>query len=292
MKETHGGRLVSSRPVNTITPSSTAERAKALGTLIVKFRLTNGWQLLPTADQMAMTAAWLEVLDISGVPAEQYEACYAAAVQARAERRANGEQLSHLTADELAAEWLKIKRLNDELRVEELKHRALCEVNPKSCERCFGTMREEMPGGGVREDCDHTPLSDEERAARDDEKRERLKWLREQAKQIGRPKPAVVERPKVPAGLHYKCDSCRRALNVLRELDGQECGDLLNRGTHDGELKLCRGQFKRATAHECQIESCAKFRKIVMALPGETCPACGEGLEVFEEVSPASELEQ
>jgi hypothetical protein len=106
----------------TTTPQSTGlPRGKMLGSIIAKFRLTNGWQPLPTKDQLAMTAAWLEVLDISGVPPEQYESCYAAAMQARAQRKADGEQLSHLTADELAAEWLKIRRLHDEMNRQAVK---------------------------------------------------------------------------------------------------------------------------------------------------------------------------
>ena len=236
----------SSKSAITTTRPSTAPlpKGRLLGSIIAKFRLSNGWQPLPQDDQLAMTAVWLEVLDISGVPAEQYEACYAAAVQARAERKANGEQLSHLTADELAAEWLKIKRMNDELRVEEMKHRALAEVNPGSCLRCFGTGREEMPGGGVREDCDHTPLSDEERAARDEEKRERLNWLREQAKQVGRPKPVVVDRPKPPAGVWLKCDKCPNRVNVLYYEVGQTCRQFLNRGDNQAEPVFCDGTLR------------------------------------------------
>lgn len=221
-------------------------KGRTLGSIIAKFRLANGWQPLPPDDQLAMTAVWLEVLDISGVPANQYEACYAAAMQARAERKANGEQLSHLTADELAAEWIKIKRFNDEMRRDEMKNRLLAEVNPGSCERCFGTGREEMPGGGVREDCDHAPLTDEERAARDEEKREKLAWLRERAREVGRPKPVKVEAPKPPAGVWLKCDSCPRKVNVLHYEAGQKCGELLNRGHDEGELKICQGTLRRA----------------------------------------------
>ncbi|HEX7313268.1 MAG TPA: hypothetical protein VF297_05080 [Pyrinomonadaceae bacterium] len=186
-----------------------------------------------------MTAAWLEVLDISGVPAEQYEACYAAAVQARAERRAAGENLVHLTADELAAEWLKIKRLHDEMQREEMKHRMLTENAPGACQRCLGTGKDSTPDGVI--DCDHVPLTDEQKAARDALRDEKLAWIRAEMKKVGAPKPPVRDAPKPPPGLWFKCDSCSRRLNVLRDMDGQRCGDLLNRGTHEGELRLCEG---------------------------------------------------
>lgn len=192
-----------------------------------------------------MTGAWLEVLDISGVPVEQYGSCYAAAMQARAQRKADGEQLSHLTADELAAEWLKIKRFNDEMRVEEMKHRALAEVNPKSCERCFGTVLEELPGRPARPGCEHKPLTADERLERDREKAEQLKSVREEMKRIGRPKPVAIDRPKPPAGHWLKCDKCPNRVNVLHVTEGQRCGYLLNRYASDeGEPTICKGTLQ------------------------------------------------
>lgn len=191
-----------------------------------------------------MVAAWLEVLAVSGVPVEHFDSCYRAARQAQVEAVAAGGETKPLSAEDLAVEWIKVRRMNDEMRREEMKHRALAEVNPKSCERCFGTGREEMPGGGVRPDCDHTPLSDEERAARDEEKREQLAWLREQAKQVGRPKPVTVEAPKPPVGVWLRCDSCPRKVNVLHYEPGQKCGDLLNRGHDEGDLKFCQGALR------------------------------------------------
>jgi hypothetical protein len=192
---------------------------------------------------MAMTAAWLEVLDISGVPPEQYEACYSAAVQARAERKAGGEQLSHLTADELAAEWIKIRRLNEEIERQSVK--MLAAVNPRHCLRCYGTGKEEMADGTSRPGCAHLPVSDEEQAERTRLQKERIQFAREQARQrVGNPEPFIGPVMAVPRLVRLKCSKCPRTVDRLHYEAGQVCNDLLNRGQGDGNLKLCDGVLK------------------------------------------------
>lgn len=190
---------------------------------------------------MAMTAAWLEVLDISGVPAEQYESCYAAAVQARAERKANGEQLSHLTADELAAEWIKLRRLHDEIVREEMKGHLLAENAAAACERCFGKEPH------VRT-CDHRPLTDAEREEQAKVNAAEARKLREQMKQIGSPKPVAREPKPDPPGFWLVCDACGHRYNFMKRQAGDACGYLKNRylseGGGDGTPELCTGTMR------------------------------------------------
>lgn len=216
--------------------------AATLGQILDRYRISKGWQPLSDDDHDQMIAAWLEVLSVTGVPVEYYDACYKAARQTQIERQAAGESVGPLGADELAAEWLKIKKFNDEMNRQSVK--MLAEVNPRHCLRCYGTGSEEMPDGTSRAGCEHAPLSEEEKAERDRLQRERVQFAREQARQIGRPKPPVPGPPPPPPGLKFRCDSCGRRLNVLRDMDGRTCGDLLNRGTHEGELKLCEGVMR------------------------------------------------
>jgi ribosomal protein L44E len=188
-------------------------------------------------------AAWLEILEVSGVPVEHYEACYRAARQSQIERAALGEEVLPLSADDLAVEWIKIRNLNAEIERQSVK--MLAEVNPRHCLRCYGTGKEEMSDGTSRAGCAHLPVSEEEQAERTRLQIERVKFAREQAKRIGAPKPPSTERPKPAPGLSFKCSSCGRVLLVLREPDGQPCGDLLNRGHDEGELKFCDGTLEK-----------------------------------------------
>lgn len=198
---------------------------------------------------MAMTAAWLEVLDISGVPAEQYEACYSAAVQNRAERRAKGEQLLHLTADELAAEWIKIRELHAELERQSVK--MLPANAAHACPNCYGTGMERMPDGRVRPGCKHegwTPEFETEIERNEEARRVEIKkqadFMKEALGKVGRPKPAADASKPKQAGTPLVCTNpaCARKVNTLYGFEpGQTCNELLNRGTHDGELEFCGG---------------------------------------------------
>jgi hypothetical protein len=184
---------------------------------------------------MAMTAAWLEVLDISGVPVEQYEACYSSAVQSRAERRANGEQLSHLTADELAAEWIKIRRLHDEMEREGQKVRMLAENAVSQCQRCFGKKP-------AADSCDHVPLTEEEKRKQAEAYAENARQLREMLAK----KPAIhsmpVEDSKMDLSVTYTCIGCGRKVKSEFGWNYHDrCNARLPGPVRDKESLGCRG---------------------------------------------------
>lgn len=208
------------------TRHSTGGAARTLGKILDRYRASKGWQPLPDADHMQMVAAMLEVLEIAGVPVGQYENCFRAARQAQLEKQAAGESVGPLGADEMAVEWIKIKKFNDEMEREGQKVRMLAKNSAAACQRCFGKEPH------VRS-CDHRPITDEERAEQARINAVEAKRIREGMRKVGAPKPPARAAQKVPPGLLFKCDSCRRTLNVLRELDGAECGALLNRYTSD-----------------------------------------------------------
>lgn len=121
-----------------------------------------------------------------------------------------------------------------------------------TCQRCYGTGMERMPNGTVRPGCAHVPMTETEE---DEIKRHRMadaefiqdqaELMREALRQIGNLKPVPVAVAPKQKGVRLVCDACGRKVNTLYgswEV-GDECGDLLNRGCHDGELKSCEGIF-------------------------------------------------
>lgn len=267
-------------------PVPEPEDAAVIGTIIDLGRGALGWNRLPEKEQDAMVCSFYLELSDEGVPSERWMDCYRAAAKRRRQMQREGKPVGALTAGELTAEWESIRCMHAELD----KTRLLPSRARGACSRCFGTGFERMSDGSVRPGCPHdewTP-EDESELERNEEQRRadvarQAEVRREALKAVAGPKPPAPNvQPPPPKGLDYKCDSCTRTLNVLRELDGATCNDLLNRGTNDGELKLCRGTFRRAQLHECRVESCAKFGRRILALAGEVCAACGEGLEVSE----------
>jgi hypothetical protein len=194
-----------------------------------------------------MTAAWFEVLDISGVPPEQYESCYAAAMQARAQRKADGEQLSHLTADELAAEWLKIRRLHDEMNRQAVK--MLPETAATVCPRCDGTGLERMPNGSRRPGCKHD-FADEDAAAHIIERdaalvKEKAAEMREALSKMATIKSIPAESIADKLTIVYTCTACRR--KESSEFGWQfndPCGARLPGPVREDERLACRGVMK------------------------------------------------
>jgi hypothetical protein len=123
------------------------------------------------------------------------------------------------------------------------KSRMLTANAAGACERCFGTGTDSAPEGAMP--CDHRPLTAEEKAERDELRDEKLSWLREQMKEVMRPKPpSRPATPQPPKGVWLKCSKCPRKVNVLHYEPGQVCKELLNRGVHDGDLKFCDGTFE------------------------------------------------
>lgn len=221
--------------------SAGESEARLVGAVIDKWRLSNGWSPLPLSDQIAMVAAWFEILESARVPARMYNACYLSAMQRRAELKAEGKELSGLTVDDLVAEWSKIRRVNDEINSTQ---KLLPENAGAACQRCFGTGKEEMPDGSVRPDCRHLPLTREERRERAQAKARQIEFIREAVKKVGAPKPAVSASLVAPRGERFQCSACGRVVNSLGGWRlGETCKALFVGPTLDGDLLTCRGQM-------------------------------------------------
>lgn len=208
---------------------------------------------MPPEDHLAMVAVWLEILDAEGVPTEGFEPAYKAEMNRRVElKRQGGKDLPPMTADDLAARWREIRDINAQI---DGFGRLLPENAAGACVRCFGTTWERMPDGSVRHGCSHVPLTDEEERAMQENRerdaalaRDGVEFMREALKKVGAPKPPTDRPAPVhkPADRFLVCGGCRRKVNTtfMRFEPGDACGDLLNRGTHEGEPKLCGGTFE------------------------------------------------
>jgi hypothetical protein len=205
-----------------------------------------GWNRLPQSDnpdeenseQDVAIITWHEILFDGGVPAERWMDCYRSAQVRENERRANGKERQIVTPNDLVVEWGKIKELHYELD----KSRLLPENAASACQRCFGTGKEEMPDGSVKDECSHLPLTTADIEERAKAKAKSIEFMREAMKKIGTPKPAPIKPAFV--NIRMKCNGCGRCVDNDGEMwkDGDVCGAALPDET------ICRGQlyeFKR-----------------------------------------------
>lgn len=100
-------------------PSGSAIDAEAaVGRILNKFRIAQGWNAESPEDHALRVAAWLEILGIAEIPVEQYDDLYRRAMATRMRREAAGEKLFALTPGELVAEY-RAKAARDAARAAE-----------------------------------------------------------------------------------------------------------------------------------------------------------------------------
>jgi hypothetical protein len=128
----------------------------------------------------------------------------------RAEHKVNGKELSNLSADDLVSGWYSIR----DRFMAELKSRAaggaklLAENNRASCQRCFGTGREQMPDGSTRDTCEHAPITKAEIAERAAAKARSIQFVRDAARRMApKPVPVLVQPERTPL-VRLKCNEC------------------------------------------------------------------------------------
>lgn len=85
-----------------------------MAAIINKFRLSNGWSMLPVADAEKMVGVWIEVLDTHRIPANAYDRLYAKAMEVRTLRIAEGRECPDFNANFLASLWLSDRSLRAE----------------------------------------------------------------------------------------------------------------------------------------------------------------------------------
>lgn len=194
--------------------------AQAIGSILDRWYFASGWKPLEGDDHTLMIAAWFEVLDSSSVPIEAYDRCYSAALARRAKRKSLGETVMNLSAEDLAVEWPGIRD-----KVNASSQRLLCANNAGTCQRCFGTGREEMIDGSVRDGCEHAPLSEEEKETRRLAFAQRMASLRSEMRKV---KSMPVAKPPAEKRQPMECTSCARRVDGREGWQiGETCGALV-----------------------------------------------------------------
>jgi ribosomal protein L44E len=223
--------------------------AMILSSVIDRARVAMGWNRLPQSDnpdeenseQDVAIITWFEILADAGVPPERFVDCYRAAQARENERRAQGKERQIVTPNDLVVEWRKIKEMHGELNGVRM-----LEANAAgTCLRCYGTGKEEMLDGTVRDGCRHLPMDEEEKRRRQEAALERgAQMMREAMKRVGNPQPQPAQKPKF-VNIRMECNSCHRRVDSdgVMWKDGDTCGGFLAEGRPP-----CAGQlfeFKR-----------------------------------------------
>jgi hypothetical protein len=193
-----------------------SESAALLSGIIDRARMAMGWNRLPqsknpeeeNSEQDVAIITWYEILVDAGVPEERWMNCYRSAQQRENERRRQGKERQIVTPNDLVVEWDKIKELHYELD----KSRLLPENAASACQRCFGTGKEEMPDGSVKDECSHLPLSAADIEERAQAKARSIEFMREAMKKMSAPKPAAPQKPRF-VNIRMKCNGCGRCVD-------------------------------------------------------------------------------
>lgn len=193
-----------------------------------------GWNRLSEKEQNIAIVTWYEILVDAGVPIDRFSDCYRSAQQRENEKRREGKEKSIVTPNDLAVEWEKVRKMNHDID----QTRLLPENASTACQRCFGTNKEQMPDGSVKDDCSHLPLTESDIQERAKAKAAQIELMRDAMKKIGKPKP--VQAKSEFFYIPMECNQCHRRIhNPMGEAwkDGDTCGAMLPQD------KICRGQL-------------------------------------------------
>jgi hypothetical protein len=205
--------------------------AQTIGSILDRWHMANGWKPLEGSDHTLSIAAWYEVLNAIGVPVEAYDQCYAAAIRRRTTRKTMGETVLTLSAEDLAVEWPAIRD-----KANAGSQRLLVASNAGTCQRCFGTGREEMPDGSVRDDCEHTPLSEQEQLQRREAFAAQMADLRSGIRKV-RSMPDV--KPPTEKRQPMECTNCARRVDGREGWQvGETCKALVDGANCQGVMRI------------------------------------------------------
>lgn len=161
-----------------------------------------------------------------------------------------------LNAYDLVAGW---KALQDGGRVAGRAlagQKLLAENATAACERCFGKGKEIVTAAGgstSAKDCDHSPLTDEERRANADAKAAFFRKVRELARRPAQGRaPASPRRPKPPTkGTLFVCSVCKRIVSSeVGWTEFEPCNFKLGMKTNGRDPVLCDGMMNLYRAEE------------------------------------------
>ena len=127
--------------------------------VLAKHWLSNGWNSQDPDDAEAMALAFIEQLDLEGIPSSAYmELYFRARVRMREERAAGKSRSPGFPVDLLIECWPAVRDAINELAPKQLSVSA-----PTQCLRCYGTGMEQVYDDegrkqGVRAGCKHEHL--------------------------------------------------------------------------------------------------------------------------------------
>ena len=147
------------------------DKQNALGDVLDRWRLNQGWNPWDHETQMMAIASWVSVLDREDIPASAYNELYERALETRAHALKTGKQLPNFGAELLLAEWIGEGGFRRELRQREIDSgRSLTSNVQSRCQRCFGTNMEhafDADGNNLGiiqgKVCDHRPAAEGEK---------------------------------------------------------------------------------------------------------------------------------
>lgn len=141
-------------------PAIPVDKQRAMGEVLDRWRLNNGWNPLDDKTQMASIAAFVHELDTEKVPHQHYGELYSRALRSRIAAVQNGKQLPNFGVELMLAEWLGPHGLKKELQQREIDAGRTLTSNAASvCLKCDGTGMERVKDAqgriGLRQGCDH-----------------------------------------------------------------------------------------------------------------------------------------
>lgn len=117
----------------------TADKLRAVCSVINKVRIAKGWSILPAAEAEITASVWIEILDSGRIPPSAYEALYQRAMEARTRKMSIGIQAPDITPDLLVSLWIGDNGLKKELEDKVGDRLMLTESAESICAFCFGS---------------------------------------------------------------------------------------------------------------------------------------------------------
>lgn len=160
----------------TARPSIPVEKQRAMGDVLDRWRLNNGWNPLDNKTQMASIASYVYELDAENVPSECYGELYSRALRSRVAAIQAGKQMPTFGVELLIAEWNGPNGLRVEMKEREIaRGRTLTGQATSQCTKCFGTGVENLRDEhgniiGARPGCQHEYVEGELATVADVEK--------------------------------------------------------------------------------------------------------------------------
>ena len=94
----------------TRSPSLPPNAGETVGRILNRFRLAQGWNAEDPENHKLRVAAWLEVLGVNRIPVDEYDDLYRRALETRARKQVEGQEVFYLRPDDLVIEFKALAR--------------------------------------------------------------------------------------------------------------------------------------------------------------------------------------